>query len=184
MKHIISWLLALVLVLTLTFAFTACENSETEEETVEAETVVEEAETAPAVADPETALEKIYEQLTRTTGLVDADDDIVRDVMGFDLKSIEEYWIRYMETDFGASDVYIIKPVEGQEDTVRKDMKEWQESRIRAFSGYDIYNSTAISENAVIFTRGDYLVMLMLENNDEARSILETYIPEELDLND
>ena len=184
MKHTISWLLALAMVLTLTFVFTACSSPEAETETVKPESAVEEAETAPAVADPETALEKIYEQLTRTTGLVDADDDIVSDVMGFDLETIEEYWIRYMETDFGASDVYIIKPVEGQEDTVRKDMKEWQESRIRAFSGYDIYNSTAISENAVIFTRGDYLVMLMLEDNDEARSILETYITEELDLND
>lgn len=184
MKHLISLLLALTMALMLTFSLTACSSSGAETETSEPETAAEEAKTAPAVADPEAALEEIYAQLTRTTGLVDADDDTVSDVMGFDLETIEEYWIRYMETDFGASDVYIIKPVEGQEDTVRKDMKEWQESRIRAFSGYDIYNSTDISENAVIFTRGDYLVMLMLEDNDGARSILEAHIPEELDLDD
>lgn len=180
MKYIISWLLALVMALT----FTACGRSGAEAETAETENNQLEAKTVSTVADPEAALEEIYAQLTRGTGLVDADDETVSDVMGFDLETIEEYWIRYMETDFGASDVYIIKPVEGQQDTVRKDMKEWQESRIRAFSGYDIYNSTEISENAVIFTRGDYLVMLMLEDNDGARSIVEAFIPEELDLDD
>ena len=78
--------------------------------------------------------------------------------------------------------MYIIKPTEGEDENVREAMKTWQESRIRAFSGYDIYNSTEISENAMIFRRGDYLVMLMLEDNDAARSIIDEYIPEELNL--
>ena len=34
----------------------------------------------------------------------------------------------------------------------------------------------------MIFRRGDYLVMLMLEDNDAARSIIDEYIPEELNL--
>lgn len=175
MKRLIAMLLALVLALTLCACGTAEESKDSETEAAEHKTV-------RTVADPEGALKEIYSQVERKTGLVDADDAVVSDVMGFDLQVIDEYYIRYMETDYGASDVYIIKPTEGEEETVREDLKNWQESRIRAFSGYDIYNSTAISENAMIFRRGDYLVMLMLEDNDTARSIIDEYIPEELNL--
>ena len=175
MKRLIAMLLALVLAL----AMCACGS---EEENENSETEAAEHKTVRTVAYPEGALEEIYAQLERKTGLVDADDDIVSDVMGFDLEVIDEYYIRYMETDYGASDVYIIKPTEGEDENVREAMKTWQESRIRAFSGYDIYNSTEISENAMIFRRGDYLVMLMLEDNDAARSIIDEYIPEELNL--
>ncbi len=175
MKQLIAMLLALVLAL----ALCACGS---EEENEDSETKTAEHKTVRVVADPKGALKEIYAQLERTTGLVDADDAIVSDVMGFDLEVIDEYYIRYMETDYGASDVYIIKPADGEAETVREELKDWQESRIRAFSGYDIYNSTEISENAVIFRRGDYVVMLMLEDNDAARSIIDEYIPEELNL--
>jgi hypothetical protein len=178
MKHIIALLLALLVLLSLC----SCNSAEQKEEFPQEST--ESQNEAPVIteADPQTALEEIYAQLDRHTGLVDADAAIVSDVMGFDMKTIDEYYIRYMETDFGASDVYIIKAKNGKQETVCQALKDWQESRIRSFSGYDIYNSTEISENAVIFTRGEYLIMLMLEDNEAARSIIEQYIPEELNL--
>ena len=98
------------------------------------------------------------------------------------MDAIEEYHIRYLKTDFGASDVYIIKPKEGMADTVRDGLKKIQEERIRAFADYDIYNSTEISENAIIFSRGGYVVMLMTGDNEAARQIIEKHIPEVLDI--
>ena len=179
MKHIITMLLALVMAVS----FCACASAPVEELPAEENQEQQEILTE---ADPQKALDEIYAQLwTRSnTGLMNATYEDVRDVMGFDLDTIEEFYIRYLETDYGASDVYIIKPKAGKENEVRQAMKNWQESRVRSFIGYDIYNSTEISENAVIFQRGDYLVMLMLEDNDAARSILEQYIPEELHLID
>ena len=177
MKHIFALLLAFVMMIVLC-SCSSSKQEEAEQENAESQTEV----SVVTKAEPETALKEIYAQLDRSSGLVDADDDIVCDVMGFDLETIDEYYIRYMETDFGASDVYIIKPKSDEYETVRGVLKAWQESRIRSFSGYDIYNSTKISENAVIFRRGEYLVMLMLEDNEAARSIIETYIPEELNL--
>lgn len=132
--------------------------------------------------DPEGAMQAIYTSLDKDMGLRIADEKDMEEVMGFDLEAIDEYYVRYMTSDFGASDVYIIKPKEDMTDAVREDLKEWQEHRIREFMEYDIYNSTEISENAVIFTRGEYLVMLMLEDNDAARAIVEEYIPEVLDI--
>ena len=179
MKHIITMLLALVMAVS----FCACASAPVEELPAEENQEQQEILTE---ADLQKALDEIYAQLwTRSnTGLMNATYEDVRDVMGFDLDTIEEFYIRYLETDYGASDVYIIKPKAGKENEVRQAMKNWQESRVRSFIGYDIYNSTEISENAVIFQRGDYLVMLMLEDNDAARSILEQYIPEELHLID
>lgn len=180
MKQILAALLALAMV----FCFCGCGSDEeklpNEEQIAESQQEMEHPN-----GDPQKALDEIYAQLVdRSTGLMNATYKEVEDVMGFDLETIDEFYIRYMETDYGASDVYIIKPKKGQEDTVRQAMKNWQESRIRSFTGYDIYNSTEISENAVIFQRGEYLVMLMLEDNDTARSILEQYIPETLNLKD
>ncbi len=176
MKCLISLLLAMLLM----FGMTACGSAEEPEapsETLPAEEIM------ITEADPQAAIDEIYADFERTNGLRNASYLEVEDVMGFDLDTIEEYYIRYMETDYGASDVYIIKPKKGQEETVRQAMKDWQEARIRTFIGYDIYNSTSISENALIFQRGDYLVMLMLDDNDSARSIVEKYIPEELHIN-
>ncbi|MBP1582233.1 MAG: DUF4358 domain-containing protein [Oscillospiraceae bacterium] len=186
MKHMISLLLVLLLIFSLSACSSAAEEAEDSPSSAQTEETEQGSKAVENMAkpNPQGALEEIYAQLDRSTGLVDATDAELRDVMGFDLETIEEYYVRYMETDYGASDVYIIKPKEGEENSVREALKDWQESRIRAFSGYDIYNSTAISENAVIFQRGDYLVMLMLEDNDGARSIIEAHIPEKLDLND
>lgn len=175
MKYLMSLLLALLLTLTVT----ACGSAEAPESSVSDPSVEE---TIVTEADPQAAIDEIYANFERTNGLLTASSQEVEDVMGFDLDTIEEFYIRYMETDYGASDVYIIKPKKGQEETVRQAMKDWQEARVRTFIGYDIYNSTSISENALIFQRGDYLVMLMLDDNDSARAIVEKYIPEELHL--
>ena len=79
MKRLIAMLLALVLALAMCACGSEEENENSENEAAEHKTV-------RTVADPEGALEEIYAQLERKTGLVDADDDIVSDVMGFDLK--------------------------------------------------------------------------------------------------
>lgn len=141
----------------------------------------EEASEEAAAADPEKALELIYEGFNQEMGLVTPSDEEVEDVVGLDLDSIDEYHIRYLNSDFGASDVYIVKPKEGMSDSVRDMLKKRQEVRIREFTDYDIYNSTEIAENSVLFSRGDYLILLMMEDNKSAREIIETYIPENLD---
>lgn len=176
MKYLIPLLLALLLMFTVT-ACSSAEAAESSSEELSAE------ENVITEADPQAAIDEIYANFERTNGLLNATYQELEDVMGFDLDTIEEFYIRYMETDYGASDVYIIKPKSGQEETVRQAMKDWQEARVRTFIGYDIYNSTSISENALIFQRGDYLVMLMLEDNESARAIVEKYIPEELKFN-
>ncbi len=173
MKYILPLLLALLLV----FGSTACSFIFSTGEKIEESS----DETVISIADPQAAIDEIYSNIERQTGLREADVQDVTKVIGISKKQFDEYYIRYMDADFGASDVYIIKPKEGMEDAVCQSLKDWQEKRSRHFKGYDIYNSYEISENAVIFIRGDYVVMLMLEDNESAREIINKYIPDDSD---
>ena len=119
----------------------------------------------------------------------DIREEQLESVVGLNLDDVEKAYVRYVETDFGADDVYIILPKDGEDENgnshhenVLAALRERKDDRIREFVNYDVYNSSAIAENAVIFERGGYVVMLMLEDNDSARRIVERYIPEKLNL--
>ncbi len=140
-------------------------------------------------ANPKKALEKIYASLGKRAGLVEPTPEQLETVVGLNLDNIKESYVRYIETDFGANDVYILLPKPGENEkgesyreNVLTDLKERKDNRTREFSNYDVYNSSSIAENAIIFERGGYVVMLMTEDNDLARQIIEKYIPEKLNL--
>lgn len=140
-------------------------------------------------ASPQKAIEQIYQELGKRIGLVEPTAEQLETVVGLDPEDVKEAYVRYVEEDFGADDVYIILPKEGKNEDgesyrehVLAQLKERKDSRTREFANYDVYNSTEIAENAVIFERGGYVVMLMLEDNESARRIVERYIPEKLNL--
>lgn len=140
-------------------------------------------------ASPQKAIEQIYQELGKRIGLVEPTAEQLETVVGLDPEDVKKAYVRYVEGDFGADDVYIILPKEGKNEDgesyrehVLAQLKERKDSRTREFANYDVYNSTEIAENAVIFERGGYVVMLMLEDNESARRIVERYIPEKLNL--
>lgn len=134
-------------------------------------------------AKPQRALEQIYSQLGKRIGLVEEPTaEQIAAVVGLDAKDYEQAYIRYVETDFGADDVYIVLPKEGKDEegvshreNILSQLRERKDFRTREFANYDVYNSASIAENALIFERGGYVVMLMLEDNDSARSIIEKH---------
>lgn len=63
-------------------------------------------------AEPETAIEKIYENVT-VRGLTDASDDDLTDKFFLDVSMLDSYWVRFSSGDFGLADVFILKPSEG-----------------------------------------------------------------------
>lgn len=141
-----------------------------------------------AQANPKKALEQIYVQVGKRVGLVEPTQEQLESVVGLNMEDVERAYVRYVETDFGADDVYIILPKEGTDEdgnthreNVLAAIRERKDDRIKEFVNYDVYNSSAIAEDAVIFERGGYVVMLMLEDNNSARRIVERYIPEQLD---
>lgn len=127
-------------------------------------------------ADPETALERIYENVD-IQGIETGDDTILSDKFYIDMGKIEDYYVRYSSGRFGVADVFILKPVPDEAMAVRELLEQVKISRTQEFQNYDIYNSYQIAQDAQIFEQGEYLVMLMLEDNDTAREIIDQYIP-------
>lgn len=99
--------------------------------------------------------------------------------LGFDPEDIQDFAISYRDGDYGVGDVYIILPKEGEEhqQNVINSLKERKDERIRESASYDIYNSAEISENGVIFQQGKYQILLMTDDNDAIRTIIENEIP-------
>ena len=136
------------------------------------------------VADPEAALDKIYETVD-IMDVSEASDRDLRDQFYLDTDLLAEYYVRFASGRFGVADVFILKPQEGldAEETqqiqaqVREQLEQVKINREKQFENYDIYNAYQIAQEAPIYGQGGYLVMLMLEDTDHAREIIDQYIP-------
>lgn len=128
------------------------------------------------VADPEQALTEIYAEID-PLGLSEATDEILSDKFLIEPDMLTDYWVRYSNGRFGVSDVFLLQPREDDVLTVREALEKVKLSRAKEFENYDIYNAHQIALDAQIFEQGDFVVMLMLEDNDAARTIIDKYIP-------
>lgn len=181
---------ALLAAMMLSLSLFGCEALDTTLPPEQAQEPAEQAKTEKNTAKPQRALEQIYSQLGKRIGLVEEPtEQQIAAVVGLDAQDYEQAYVRYVETDFGVDDVYIVLPKEGEDEegvshreNILSQLRERKDFRTREFANYDVYNSASIAENAVIFERGGYVVLLMLEDNDSAREIIEKYIPERLNL--
>lgn len=131
----------------------------------------------PQAPDPMGAIDRIYESVD-IIELSMADDKVMTELMGFDMEQdVEEYYVKYSNSRFGVSDVYIIKPKKDREEQVKSSLEQRREARIVECTNYDVLNSLNISRGGVIFEHGGYVIMLLLEDNESARAIIEEFIP-------
>lgn len=127
--------------------------------------------------DPIGAIDKIYEAID-IIELTMADDTTMTELFGFDLETdVEEYFVKYSNSRFGVSDVYIIKPRQDRNDAVRNSLELRREARIAECSNYDVLGSLDISKTGAIFEHGGYVIMLLVEDKERATAIIEEYIP-------
>lgn len=143
------------------------------------ETPREESGTEPATvieADPQKAIDEIYQDIDMQE-VVDLDDDIMTNTLHFDLWDINEYYGKYSSGRYGVADVYIIQPFGSDYDKVRENLEAIKLDRIEETENYDILGSNKIAQNAQIYQYGNYLIFLMLEDNEAAAEIIQKYIP-------
>lgn len=126
--------------------------------------------------DPKTALEEIYRNID-VRGVGQAPKSVMENKFFFNVEDLDEYYVRYASGRFGVADVFILKPVEGKTPKVRETLEQVKINRIKEFENYDVYDSLRIANNAEIFEQGDYLIMLMVDDMDAARKIIDHYIP-------
>lgn len=120
----------------------------------------------------EAALSDIYFDV-QIMGVKDATAEGLAEDFGVDPELFGAVYGKYTDGRFGIADVIIVLPASGCEDEAREALQQIKQSRILTFRNFDVYDSTAISENGIVFQRGDYLILLMIDDLDNAKEILE-----------
>ena len=129
------------------------------------------------IPDPERAVEVIYQTIENRR--VDrVSDNQLNEVFGLSSFMVTNA-VAYVSdvTGGGLCDIAIIRPAPGMTEHVREALNQYMISRADSFRNQDILNAYYIASNAVVFSRGDYVVMLMLPDNDSAREIINLYLP-------
>lgn len=88
----------------------------------------------------------------------------------------EECYIRYCSNRYGLADLTVVKPAEEKKEDVWSSLEKRLEDRKKEFEKYDIYNSFAIAKAGEVVEIGDYLVMVIFEDNAPVKEALEKAI--------
>lgn len=125
---------------------------------------------------PQKAIEDIYFNVP-IMGVEEATPQRLESEFGIDPNLYTGLWGRYSDGRFGAADVIIMEPRKGNEEDVREALQTIKLSRMSLFKNYDIYNAYSLAENGSIIQRGDYIILLMIDNTEEVLGIIEKHIP-------
>ena len=126
--------------------------------------------------DPAQALVDIYFNVDML-GLQDATKENLEEDLDLDPTLYSDVYGKYTDGRFGIADVLIIQPWPGQEDAVREALEQVKLDRMDFFRNFDVYNAYQLAADGVIFQRGNYYILMMIDNSDQVRSILEQYLP-------
>lgn len=128
-------------------------------------------------SDPEGAAEAIYETLEdRSVERLTMKG--VQDILDVESAQYEEFAAYYSNAKNGLCDVVFIKAKEATRDKVREQLYAYKDKRVEEFRNYDILDAFSIAQNAVVYDQGEYVVLLMLPDNEAAQEIIDDYIPQ------
>lgn len=165
--------------------FTACANQKTPEPKevniqtnltkIDKTKTTDESQEVNSIDD---VLDKIYENNT-IAGIEKAKKEDMEDIFGFDMTYIDEYYVRYSAKNYGLSDIFVIKTDEDHQQDVFETLTKIKEDRVEQFQNYIIYDSLDIAKKAEIYTKGDYVIMIMVKNQDGAKVLLDNFLTED-----
>lgn len=120
-------------------------------------------------------INEIYADIDNVS-LSDATDKALNDLFFINPDDVVSYAIRYTDFKYGVADVMIVKPKEDKKQAVLDSFDTRKRTRIAECENYDVHNAYQIAQHAEIYERGGYIIMLMLEDNDAAKKIIEKHI--------
>lgn len=122
------------------------------------------------------ALDAIYFNIS-IMGVREATVDGIAEDFSVDPTLFAEVYGRYTDGRFGIADIIIVRPAAGEEAAARDALITIRTSRTSLFHNYDIYGASELASGGTIYSRGDYLILLMIENSDAIREQLDQSIP-------
>ena len=100
----------------------------------------------------------------------------MENTLGFELDKIDEYYGFYSSGRYQVCDLYIIKPSEGNYDYAKDFLEGVRFQRISDFERYDVLNSLEIAESSSVYSYGEYLILIIMEDSEQAQKIIEENI--------
>lgn len=130
----------------------------------------------PDNPSPDTALAAIY---THFEGHISdrMSFALLMEIIGIDEIPADRLYARHSNARGGLTDVIIIRPHSMSMGEVREILYRYRDRRVEEFENFDILGSLNIARSAVIFEHGEYLVLLMTADNDEAQIIINRHMP-------
>lgn len=177
----ISCLLSVCMLLS-SFAFSGCSDgsasSQAQASSSDAPDLSDEYYIDAAMMDE--VLEQIYSgvpELLRES-VTEPTDEEIEEVLKLNLSDIDDAFIRYSSGSFGVADIYVIKPTTDALYSMKEELDDLRLRRIDEFEQYDVYDALSIAEDSEVVQMGTYLVLVMMENAEEALELLEPIIPQ------
>lgn len=165
-----------IAMLVLSVALSGCA-SQPEEEAAAAATYPVSSESKLTAADPSGAVKAVYATLKEHKE-EKLNAETAEEIVGISSSEVVELHAYVSDVKYGLCDIIIAKPLTSNRDDVREYLYKYKEQRIREFENYDILNAYSIAQNAVVYDQGDYVILLMLEDNEAAKVIIDEYIPQ------
>jgi len=128
-------------------------------------------------ADPDGAVNEIYETLGNSPSLTEITGETIEEVFGITLQEANSFVAFTSDARNGLCDVAIIEPAPDKAGDVREALNQYSDRRAASFKNYDILGAFAIASGSLVYSQGDYIIMLMLPDNDAAMDIIDRYIP-------
>ena len=128
------------------------------------------------IADPQNAAQSIYAQLENRK-ITKLSDEQLEEQLRISPDDVEEYLAYLSDPNSGLANLVILLPKADKRDALRTALQLYQSRCMEEYRSYDILSSYSIAQGAQVFDQGDYLILLMMPNNDDAREIIDQYMP-------
>jgi len=127
-------------------------------------------------ADPEGAAGAIY-GLLENASTERVSQSQLEEVFGLEPHMIVDAVAYLSDVTGGLCDIAIVRPAPGMGEQVREALSQYAVARAASFRNYDILGAYDIATNAAVFSQGEFIILLMLPDNEAAREIIDQYIP-------
>lgn len=133
-------------------------------------------------ANPQGAIDEIYALPNQNIkDLYVVDETRLLEQYLIDPSEVQEFYITVTDVDYdmrtGVSNTFIIKPVPEKLEDIKNKLRDIQDIYIENTANFNVYNSSDIAKNATVFLQGEYVIMLMHEDNQKIIDIIDRHIP-------
>lgn len=128
---------------------------------------------------PITCLEDIITEIYKDVEIkdyVEITTENMKEILKINPDDLEDFAIKRSSGKYGLADVYILKPKQGKEETVKAALTDILQARQLEFRHYDVYNSLSTAENGKVYDRDGYLVLLMIEDQQQVERSVNKYL--------